>query len=88
MYHRLSRLACGRCQILFFALGGPTPQTPRVGGLPPPNLPVGGVAGGSPLIRGVWDAGAPQSEKQYLTPACPAETDHRTATKQKAGPSQ
>ncbi len=43
----------------------PPPQTPRVGGLPPPDLPAGGFGGGIPPTRGVWGVGAPQSEKQY-----------------------
>jgi hypothetical protein len=53
-------LAIGRYLILFFALGVPAPQTPRVGGLPFPNR----LGGGSPPTRSVWGAGALQGEKQ------------------------
>ncbi len=61
--------ACGpkKKTYVFRSLGGSRPpQTPWVGGLPPPNTPAGDLGGGNPPTRGVWGAGAPQGAKNII----------------------
>ncbi len=63
---RTRPLATNRYAFIFAPWGAPAPQTPRVGGLPPPKPPARDFGERQPLNLGSLGGGStPRSEKQY-----------------------